>query len=303
MKISGIKEKNITTMHTSVWRPLAEGHKHAVSMLVDKYLLEKTRHAKNPVVDFMFTYYNFRPAALKRWTPGAGVLLENGAEFQDFDQKGFQRVGNDIELTADSFPPKRVSGLKWIKSVLENSQNTKPLLNCCGMHEWAMVYKTDDIRHDRFALRLTPAEIQDFVESRPVQCTHFDAFRFFTDAARPLNQNKLSRDNFHFNEQPGCLHTNMDLYKWSYKLYPWVSSETILQAFKLAMEARELDMKAGPYDLTEIGFHPIKIETEEGRIEYKRKQAVIWKKGIPIRSKLLKEVEYLLNEKDYEYDM
>ena len=100
---------------------------------------------------------------------------------------------------------------------------------------------------------------------------------------------------FHETEQPGCIHSNMDLYKWAYKLYPWISSEIILDAFELAIEARTIDMKASPYDLRDEGLEPIFIETEEGRRIYLREQESIYKKGIPVREKLIREYEQLLN--------
>src|SRR5699024_11601826 len=81
--------------------------------------------------------------------------------------------------------------------------------------------------------------------------------------AKPRNKYELSRQKFSQMEQPGCLHTNMDLYKWTFKMYPWISSETIRKAFELAVETRMMDMKASPYDLRERGLEPIKIETKD----------------------------------------
>ncbi|MEX2364244.1 MAG: 3-methyladenine DNA glycosylase, partial [Balneolaceae bacterium] len=127
-------------------------------------------------------------------------------------------------------------------------------------------------------------------------CTHYDAFRFFTPEAEPMNRFELSRQKFQDMEQPGCIHSNMDLYKWAFKLYPWIPSELILKAFELACEAREIDMKASPYDLREQGLKPIKIETEEGRIEYRKKQEEIFQKGIPVRERLIGEYRNLLKE-------
>lgn len=61
----------------------------------------------------------------------------------------------------------------------------------------------------------------DVVESAtPLRCTHFDAFRFFIPDAVPRNAGTPSRAFQHDWEQPGCLHTNMDLYKWCSKLVP-----------------------------------------------------------------------------------
>jgi hypothetical protein len=133
------------------------------------------------------------------------------------------------------------------------------------------------------------------VESRPLVCTHFDAFRFFSEPAKPLNKHELSRRDFSENEQAGCLHTNMDLYKWAFKGYPWISSKTIRSAFELAIEARHIDMQASPYDLSGRGLEPIKIETEAGRMEYLRKQKAIFQKSLPIRESLIEEYRYIIS--------
>jgi hypothetical protein len=50
-------------------------------------------------------------------------------------------------------------------------------------------------------------------------------------------------------EQRGCLHANMDLYKWAFKLAPFTPAELIADCFALARDIREVDMRASPYDL------------------------------------------------------
>ena len=55
-------------------------------------------------------------------------------------------------------------------------------------------------------------------------------------------------------EQPGCLHATMDLYKWAYKLSPATPSELLADCFALAADVRELDMRASPYDLADLGL-------------------------------------------------
>jgi len=277
------------------WEDRKEKHRLAVTELVDDYFNEKQHQHTNPVVDFLFKYYNFRYASLKKWSPGYGVLLLDGADCADFQHPEYSFLENDAFVDAATFPEKRIRGLRWMHLMLLNTRERQPLLNCCGMHEWAMVYKAPEVRHQAFPLRLAPKEIETFVETHPIVCTHFDAFRFFTEEARPLNKNLLTRDTFELNEQPGCLHTNMDLYKWAFKLYPWVGSDIILEAFRLAMQARKLDMMAGPYDLASIGYEAIPIETESGRVRYKQEQAAIWKAGIPVRNTLIEAMETLLN--------
>ena len=106
------------------------------------------------------------------------------------------------------------------------------------------------------------------VENARIACTHIDAYRFFTPEAAPLNKLRPTRDNQPLMEQPGCLHANMDVYKWAIKLGPLVDGETLLDAFELARDIRGLDMRASPYDLTDWGLAPVRIETDEGRAEY-----------------------------------
>lgn len=62
----------------------------------------------------------------------------------------------------------------------------------------------------------------------------------------------------------------MDLYKYAMWFSPFIASELVADCFALARQARELDMRAAPYDLVELGYEPIHIETPEGRREYGR---------------------------------
>src|SRR5690625_5217333 len=85
-------------------------------------------------------------------------------------------------------------------------------------------------------------------------------------------------------EQPGCIHTNMDLYKWAFKLYPWIPGELLADTFFHAVHARTVDMQASPYYLREFGIEPIRIETEEGSRIYLKKQMAINEHSRPLRS-------------------
>ena len=283
----------------SDWKVRKTVHEQRVDVLIEDYLKARSAHKKQPVMDFLFEYYAFRPSALRRWSPGLGVGLEVGnsngmpelSELKIEDGVAFL----DLEL----FPEKRINSTKWILEMLQNTQNKKPMVGCFGMHEWAMVYKASTPRHDLVPLRMEPDELVAFVESRPLICTHFDAYRFFTPEAAPMNKFELSRQTFADTEQPGCIHSNIDLYKWAHKLYPWIGSDIILEAFELACEARTIDMQAGPYDLVSHGLEPIKIETEAGRLEYTRAQEAIFEKGKPVREKVIKEITKILILNEY----
>ena len=76
----------------------------------------------------------------------------------------------------------------------------------------------------------------------------------------------------------------MDLYKWAHKLVPAVSSDIVMDCFELARDIRALDMRAAPYDLRELGYEPVRIETAEGKAEYAAEQ-----RGFSVRGQVLRE--------------
>jgi hypothetical protein len=132
------------------------------------------------------------------------------------------------------------------------------------------------------------------VESTPLRCSHFDAYRFFTAPAVSRNAGPLSRGTQAADEQPGCVHANMDLYKWCYKLGPLVSSELLMHCLDLATDARVLDMRASPYDLAAYGIEPIPIEDAAGRTRYVHHQRDIADRAAPLRAALLETCRGLL---------
>jgi hypothetical protein len=124
------------------------------------------------------------------------------------------------------------------------------------------------------------------VESQTLCCSHYDAYRFFTKEARPLNiLNPVIETRLQM-EQGGCVHANMDLYKWATKMWPWIGSDFIAKTFFLALEGRELDMRASPYDLSEAGYTPICIETDEGRKQYQKEQQLYTERSVELREEL-----------------
>ena len=283
--------ENISTeqsvLEESDWKTQVSHHEEELSAVLDPYLEKRSRQEKDPVLDFLFEYYAFRPSHLIRWSPGIGTALQFSDPSALSEISEFSIEADRAFLNPDFFPQKRIRSTKWTLELLEKSAEQKPMFGCFGMHEWAMVYRAENVRHQQIPLRLSDKEIAEFVESRPLVCTHFDAFRFFTKKARPMNKHELSRETFQNTEQPGCVHSNMDLYKWAFKLHPWISSEIVREAFFNALETRKVDMQASPYDATEFGLQPIKIETELGRKEYVERQMEIYRNSQPIRHRLI----------------
>ncbi|GGG10881.1 hypothetical protein GCM10007304_26210 [Rhodococcoides trifolii] len=272
------------------WTTRRSAHREHVDALVGAYA-EGRRHGRShPVLDFLFTYYNLKPGLLRRWSPGFGTVL-TGAGADDFvGSTGFE-VDRSFEQSAvrvsDEFLVRRRSTLEFVEHLTRVTAAREPVLRCFGLHEWAMVYRGDpaSVRHD-VPLRLGPAATDRVVESAQLGCTHYDAFRFFTPEAAPLNARVLARADQLRLEQPGCLHANMDLYKWCTKLAPLVPSDLVLRCFELALRARELDMRASPYDLRDLGYTPVEIETAAGRAEYVRAQATVSAEAAPLREEV-----------------
>ena len=78
-----------------------------------------------------------------------------------------------------------------------------------------------------------------------------------------------------------------DVYKWAYKLSPWVASELVADCFDLARRIRVLDMQASPYDLSDLGLEPVAIETEPGRAAYQEQQAAFALEASALRDRLV----------------
>lgn len=281
---------NRTLLPPAEWRSRRDAHVARMRQWTDPMRARRARGERHPVLDFLFTYYSHRPAKLLRWHPGPGVALADADEFLAWP--GYRSTGDGVELAP--LPDNRRATVEFVHSLLTATAARKPHLGCFGLHEWAMVYRSDDVRHEDWPLRLGADGTNAVVDSLPVRCTHFDAFRFFTDAARPLNVLQPARSEQVALEQPGCLHAGMDLYKWAYKLDPYVPSELVADCFELALDIRSLDMRASPYDLTPLGYAPVRIETADGRARYRREQAGFTERAQPLRARLAGLCEELL---------
>ncbi len=278
----------------SQWRAREAAHQRRVDGWTEGHLARHRQGRKHPVEDFLFTYYSLRPAQLRRWHPGPGVVLA-GATVEEFGAR-YHPVAGGLTLNVRALLARRRDTLGWVRALLAATAARPAQLGCFGMHEWAMVYRQtpEQLRHTDWPLRLSAGDTDRVVEERGVRCSHFDAFRFFTPPARPLNVLQPSRERQRDLEQPGCLHATMDLYKWSYKLLPLVDSDLVADCFALAREVRELDMRASPYDLRALGYRPVAVETPEGRADYVAAQRAFGERAAPLRSRLISACDRLL---------
>ena len=286
----------VIVLEPAHWQQRAAVHAARVDAFVAPHLARRQSSVKHPVHDFLFTYYSQRPAQLRRWHPGYGVALADGSSYSSL--KGYDGVSTgstNVAVTSAYLDSQRPL-IESIRALLVATLGRPANFGCFGLHEWAMVYRSDETRHD-WPLRLGPAGTNEVVESHRIGCSHFDAFRFFTPAARPLNILQPGRDDRVAFEQPGCLHAGMDLYKHAFRLTPLVCSDLVADCFELARDIRILDMKAAPYDLSDLGFDPVRIETPEGKQEYAAAQRGFAERGSPLRARLLEQCDRLLTKR------
>jgi hypothetical protein len=278
------------------WRARQRDHYERVRAWTEPHQARASRGERHPVHDFLFSYYAFRPAWLRRWHPGPDVVLagEGAREFLRWTE--YRDTEGGVMIDCSALAEHRRDFVRWLRDLLLAMQTRPPFFGCHGLHEWAMVYRQTpaEVRHNAWPLRYAPAELAKVVEALPVCCSHFDAFRFFTAPARPLNRLQPARADATNVEQRGCLHANMDLYKWAFKLAPFTPAGLVADCFALAREIRGIDMRASPYDLRAIGYEPIAIETPAGRAEYERHQRDFAARGEPLRARLLALCERLL---------
>lgn len=281
----------VTRISQTEWRQREFAHRTRA----EGYTLETRRRrdagVPHPVEDFLFQYYPYPFALLERWQPGIGVGLEwdDDRSFPEgFSERYYSWDGGFLFADAARLTSKERERLAWIRDLLIATQERAPNFACHGLHEWAMVYGGTTVRHEKTTpLRLTQAEIDEVVRSRAICCSHYDAFRFFAEESRPLNRLQPTLDARVLLEQPGCVHANMDLYKWAAKSMPWVGAELLLDCFELAMELRDLDMRASPYDLSAWGRDPICIETPSGRRDYEIEQRRLASSAKLLRERLI----------------
>lgn len=294
------------------WRAQTAAHEERAGTYALPFADRRERGHVHPVEDFLFTYYTLKPGQFMRWHPGAGVILMDAAERLSWkyyrpatasellkagmplmEARRIADSGTAVTVDHQLFSQERASALNFTRTLVANTAEKPGAFSCFGLHEWAMAYKSEEnnIRHDYLQLRLGAQGTDEVVETHKIKCSHFDAFRFFMPQATELNELQPTRQEQKDMEQPSCLHANMDLYKWAYKLLPVVDSGLLMECFELAKDIREVDMKASPYDLRDWGYDPIAIETPEGKAHYVQLQKEFAQRAQKLRQKLLAKIE------------
>lgn len=273
------------------WTRLRDEHRRRALPVIESVQERSRVGGRHPVEDFLFDYYNLRAGELLHFHPGAQVVLDDAPEYAG--RSGYLVSRGVARFDTDAFLARRGPTVARANLILRATHPRAPNLACFGMHEWAMVYglRPDQTRHPYLELRLQPEEIVQVVDRVGVRCSHVDAFRFFTPDAVRLNQLTPTRATQPELEQPGCLHANMDLYRWAGKLVGLVDSTLLFDTFELARDIRLLDMRASAYDLTGWGHQPVRVETASGRLEYATAQRGFAARAQQLRARLISALD------------
>jgi hypothetical protein len=292
------------TLSTTEWQARADTHRARVQQFTAPRRERRSRGEVHPVYDFLFQYYHYSAGKLETWHPNPDEWLADSAEARErFQSPTYVVTDGVIMRDARALTDGERESRAQVQQLLRATRDRPANFGCFGMHEWAMVYGGHDIRHAGVApLRLSQPEVDAFVESRPIACSHFDAFRFFAPAARPLNRLPVAWDTRNEFEQPGCIHANMDLYRWAYTSMPWIGSDLLWDCFALAVALRVLDMEAGPYDLRAMGFEPVMVETAAGREEYQRRQRELSVRAAVLRERLIEALDDVSGDRRSDHD-
>lgn len=280
------------TLPAEVWTPLARAHASRADSLTAGRRERRATGERHPIDDFLYDYYGTRPAQLRRWHPGPGVVLgpTTGGDPAEHAAWRWYLVDDDrsVHLDVHAFLADRADTVRYIHTLLTATASRRPYTGCLGLHEWAMVYRQDDARRRHsLPLRLGRAGTDAVVEAHAIRCSHVDAFRFFTPDAVGRNALQPTRETQVDLEQPGCLHASMDLWKWASKLGPAVPGDLALDCFELAREIRTLDMQASPYDMSSLGEPAVAIETPEGKAQYVAQQRAFADRAAVLRQRLI----------------
>jgi hypothetical protein len=279
------------------WRGREERHRERAERWTKPTRKRREAQVPHPIDDFLFTYYPFSFAKLENWHPPLGTALEVVEPLPERFMRSPYRIEGGFVFSEAPVDPKERQRLNWIRDLLLATRDRLPNFACHGLHEWAMVYRGQQVRHEKTTpLRLPQAEIDALVESRPLLCSHFDAFRFFAPQAQPMNRTQPTLDDRTENEQPGCIHANMDLYKWASKAMPWIGSDLLIDCFEQSLALRDLDMRASPYDLSAWCREPVRIETVEGRREYEVEQRALAEKSAGLRQRLIDALSFAASD-------
>src|SRR3954469_8799346 len=112
------------------WRKRAVAHEARVDAWVQPVLERRRRGEAHPVEDFLFTYYSQRPARLRRWSPGIGVVLSGPGPLPEGVEWEQAPGGHAVAAPGES----AVRTASWVTRLLARTAARPAQFGCFGLH-------------------------------------------------------------------------------------------------------------------------------------------------------------------------
>src|SRR6478735_1357735 len=107
----------IETLTEDDWQARRSAHEERVDAWVEPHLARRSRGASHPVEDFLFTYYSYSPASLRRWHPGVHVRLEGAGAAVFAARKGYVPTEGGVVVDT-ALDARREEAVSWIRRLL-----------------------------------------------------------------------------------------------------------------------------------------------------------------------------------------
>lgn len=159
------------------WHKQRAEYAGSIVPFTSNYRQRKGKGLSHPIYDSDLPITLFLQPSLKRH-PGYGAVLEVKDESQAKEllenplykkkQSGASLL--NIFLSIEKIRERELKQLTWISTLSRNINQRAPRFSCLGLHEWAMVYKSQE--HHPYPLRLSNSEIESFLDSSTIACSH-----------------------------------------------------------------------------------------------------------------------------------
>ena len=274
------------------WRQRAAEHAERIDAYVAPHLARRETR-RNPVFDFLFTYYSHRPAQLRRWHPATGgaggrpgVRRAQGLRERRRRRPSRRRTSPRSECSPDPPPPAHRHRRPHPRTSAASG---------CTSGRWSTGSPRTETRHADWPLRLGPAGTDEVVEGPPHRLLPLRRLPLLHAPARPLNTLSPGRDDrpdFRAARLPARGHG------------PLQARLPALPAHLLRPRGRLLRAGLGHPHPRHAGgaVRPLGpglrsrcgSETAEGKAQYAEAQRGFAQRGAPLRARLAQECEWLL---------
>ena len=218
-------------------------------------------------------------------TPGTASHAGGESARRFLGRAGYGEHGSAVTVTHEHLVS-RIETVEFIADLLQSTAGRPARFNCFGLHEWAMVYRS---------ARRAPRS--GSVAARAGG--HRRRGRIDAVALQPLRrlpvlhraggapQRGTAEPRVAGRQRTAGVRARRDGHlQVGVQAGPAGRLRTASPtASNSPPTARELDMRASPYDLTGYGFAPIAVETPTGRAEYVRGQQDVADRAAPLRTR------------------